>query len=72
MGRKSSFEVQCGRCPRVEHKDTPEPVSFKAKLGDDQEVVFEDLCSACEGVIAAALEQIGKPLQKASRGADGK
>jgi hypothetical protein len=71
MSRKPTFAVQCSRCPRVEYKDSPDPVVFVANLGPSG-VRFDDLCSACEHVIKTALDQVGKPLQKASRGADGK
>lgn len=66
--RKAAFVVECSRCTRTEYKaEVSKVIGFTAKLGEDASVVFLDLCGACEKVIRTSLQQIAKPLQKASR-----
>lgn len=69
MTRPQVVEVKCSRCTRVEHKPADEtaPCAFYAKLGD-KEVLFEDLCDNCRGVVDSCVEQIARPISKASRG----
>lgn len=66
------FKVDCSRCTREEYVEQQGPVTFSATLsfGTGERVMVEakDLCTKCTSVIKAALEELSRPMQKASRG----
>jgi hypothetical protein len=69
MARRVVVEVQCSRCDRKELREETQtlqvavmpPPALKIWFAD-KEVVFEDLCTPCQGAVAGHIESIGKKI----------